>query len=155
MNVGKNSNLFKPFDGSDEKMQELLEKSGAANKSALEISLGHCSGFFAGCKTRGYIRTSDIMTIKTLFGVDVELHQPEPKRLLKNEESELKDESLDSIRKKIGANNVISKQISDQIESMNVRIANLQKQNEDVINTLHTIGNLLAQINEKMFKEKK
>ena len=130
---------FRPIDES--KVNEAIAKSGM-NRTALERSLGHASGYFTKCIQRGKVNISVIATIKALYGIDIEAHE----RLLKNEESD--DESLEQIRKKVSANNLLTKQTNEMLDVCMHDI-------HDIKNTLHTIGNLLTQINEKMFKEGK
>lgn len=130
---------FRPID--ENKVNEAIAKSGM-NRTAFERSLGHASGYFTKCIQRGKVNISVIATINALYGIDIELHE----RLLKNEESD--DESLELIRKKISANNLLTKQTNEMLDVCMHDI-------HDIKNTLHTIGNLLTQINEKVFKEGK
>ena len=147
MHTNQKNFFYRPLDES--KLTELIEKSGM-NKTHLEYKLGHSSGFFLGCVKRGTMRTSDIETIKALYGIDLEKHGE-----LKNEptETQADDEMLDAIKRKIGANNLISKQIKEELEAIKKELSEMKIQNKDIIGTLHTIGNLLAQINEKCFKK--
>lgn len=137
--MNASENYFKPID--ENKLNEAIAKSGM-NKTALERSLGHASGYFTKCIQRGKVNISVIATIKALYNIDIEKHE----RLIKNDESD--DDNLELIRKKIGANNLLTKQSNEMLDVCMHDI-------HDIKSTLHTIGNLLTQINEKMFKEGK
>lgn len=133
MNTKNNSIYYKPFD--TEKLAEAIKKSGL-KKTAFENSIGHASGYLSHCGKAGKMRDTDIKVIKALYEVDVELKEP-PKPVA-NVAEENNSEHFDVIRRKIGANNALLKAQGETLD--------------DISKTLHTIGNLLAQINEKIYK---
>lgn len=129
----KSSIYYKPLD--TEKVAEAIKKSGF-KKTEFERSIGHASGYLSHCAKAGKIRETDVKVIKALYGVDVELKEP-PKPAIK-ETDENSDEHFVILRRKIGANNALLKAQGETLD--------------DIAKTLHTIGNLLAQINEKLYK---
>lgn len=151
MNSSNGSIYYKPF--SMEKIEEAIQKSGL-KKTAFEMAIGHSSGYLHHCIKRKSIKTSDIALIKALYDVDIELKEP-----IKKENSTIKEEPninlhelieiFETIKKRSGATNIILK---DSNQAISQKLDNIQKQNGEIINTLHTIGNLLTQINEKIYK---
>lgn len=133
MNSCKSNNYYKPFDV--EKVNEAIRKSGL-KKTEFELSIGHATGYLHHCINRGLIRDTDIKVIKALYDVDIE--QKEPPKVVTNEVEDTTAEQLTALRRKIGANNVLLKAQGETLD--------------DIAKTLHTIGNLLTQINEKLYK---
>jgi len=147
---GKDRKNFVKIDES--KVEELykLASSKGITITALNESIGHTGGFLKQCVYSGYIKKADVMLIKMTYDIDVEYKEPIKEEVPEKESGEVA-EMLDTIKRKISATNIILKTSNQAIEQ---KLDSIQKQNGDIINTLHTIGNLLTQINEKVYKEK-
>jgi hypothetical protein len=149
---GKDRKNFVKVDKSKvEELYKLASKKGITI-TALNESIGHTSGFLKQCCYNGYIKKADVMLIKMTYDIDVEYKEPIKEEVPEKESSGEVAEMLDTIKRRICATNIILKDSNQAVEQ---KLDNIQKQNGEIINTLHTIGNLLAQINEKVYKEKK
>lgn len=148
---GKDRKNFVKIDKSKvEELYKLASKKGITI-TALNESIGHTSGFLKQCLYNGYIKKADVMLIKMTYDIDVEYKEPIKEEVPEKESSGEVAEMLDTIKRRICATNIILKDSNQAVEQ---KLDNIQKQNGEIINTLHIIGNLLAQINEKVYKEK-
>lgn len=143
-------NFVKIYKSKIEELYKLASSKGITI-TALNESIGHTSGFLKQCIYNGYMKKADIMLIKMTYDIDVEYKEPIKEELAEQKLSGEVAEIFDSIKRRIGATNIILKDSNQAIEQ---KLDNIQKQNGEIINTLHTIGNLLTQINEKVYKEK-
>jgi len=121
-----------------------IAKGKGLNATTLNRSIGHTEGFLKQCEYNGYIKKSDVILVNMMYGIDLEL-----KEVVKEEKAETPDnETLESLMRKISANNVILKTHSEDI-------AEIKSEIHDIAVSLRTIGNLLTQINEKIYERNK
>ena len=111
------------------------------NVTAFSRSLGHGDGFYQNVLKRGTVTRTDVLLVKAMYGIDIELKEEEPKP------APIDSEELDALRRKISANNEIARKTFDEITALKAEIKEMNV-------SLRTIGNLLTQINEKVYKAK-
>ena len=111
------------------------------NITAFSRSLGHGDGFYQSVLKREIVSRTDVLLVKAMYGIDIELKEEEPKP------APADSEELDALRRKISANNEISRKTFDEITALKAEIKEMNI-------SLRTIGNLLTQINEKCYKAK-
>lgn len=109
--------------------------------TAFSRSLGHAGGFYNNTAKRGMVSRTDVLLVKAMYGIDIELKEEEPKP------APADSEELDALRRKISANNEIARKTFDEITALKAEIKEMNV-------SLRTIGNLLTQINEKVYKAK-
>lgn len=139
MNRRENSKTFKKVDL--KKLEKVAKKFNTY--SEFSEAIGHAPGHYQNIKASGTISTSDWLLIKAMFNVDVELQENLP---VINDNGE----DADALKRKISANNVLIKDAMGEIAKMKSEIILIKEQNKEIAISLNKIGNLLAQINEKI-----
>lgn len=124
------------------------------NRSEFSKSLGHTDGFCAHLIKRQIIAKTDVLLIKAMYGIDVELKEPVKPEIEPTGDNETSSAGMDTLIRKVSANNVLAHKGLEEIQQLRNEIASLNARNKEISDSLHVIGNLLAQINEKAYKPK-
>ena len=133
------------------RLDAIIEQVGVSEK-AFGKTLGHEKSFISKVKERGTLSNTDILLIKTLYGVDITLKEKETKEPTKDNA----DVNSDVMKQLDAISNIItqfSKNSYDVDLDILERLEKLEKDTSEIAITLRTIGNLLTQINEKCMKK--
>lgn len=128
------------------KLNQALQKKKLSDDEAGH-QMGHAEGFIRHVRTRGTMSMTDVILFKSLFGADVTYKEPEvePQKVGANNDALVKQ--LAFIKEEL----TTMKQNNE--DNTNLMFSNIDDKLQDISISLHNIGNLLTQINEKCMRK--